>query len=259
MSDRPDTQELRGILYFHRITDTRMDGGAIRCVQLFKDICGTSFLENTALITTMWDKYPEEDHATKETEQDLINQYWRNHLTVRQYPDGAGAVDVLLNENKEVVKLDTDTTDRKHCTGAMYARSDNTKEMFENILRRIVSKGAIMPQLQEELSRGTRLDETTAGKRLKRELDEKKSLVESIQRTIDEVDRTEGEGVASVENVPTNRIQVVETITAERVEGEMVPAAEIVPHITPRETEPVGKGQIVSLIMSISNIREDVG
>lgn len=164
--NRPGTQKLGGILYFHRITDTRMDGGALRCLKLFEDICGPTFLQNTALITTMWDKYPEEFQAAKETERELINQYWHPCLAVRHNPDGAGVVDIFGSDD-DIVKLDTDITHRSPLTGAMYARSDNTKEMFEDILRKIIQKKPVIPELQKELWREDILDNTAAGRGLR--------------------------------------------------------------------------------------------
>ncbi|KAL0630930.1 hypothetical protein Q9L58_010218 [Maublancomyces gigas] len=181
MMNIPDTQKLGGILYFHRITDTRMDGGALRCVKLFEDICGPTFLQNTALITTMWDKYPEDFHETVETERELINQYWHPCLTVCQSQDGAGFVKILFDSSNSVVRLDTDITGRGSFTGAMYARSDNTKEMFEKILREIIRKRPVIPELQKELAREASLEKTTAGKRLRKALDKGKPRTQRME------------------------------------------------------------------------------
>lgn len=201
---RPNTQKLGGILYFHRITDTRMDGGAQRCAKLFEDICGSTFLQNTALITTMWDKYPEDFDAAEETERELINQYWHPCLAVRQDPDGTGVVDILFGGNRGVVKLDTDITCRDPPTGAMYARSDNTKEMFENILRNIIQKKPVIPKLQEELTgETTSLDKTTAGERLRKALDEGKNHMQRMESNFNEADKRGVKPVVGVEITST--------------------------------------------------------
>lgn len=187
--NRPDTQKLGGILYFHRITDTRMDGGALRCMKLFEDICGPAFLQNTALITTMWDKYPEDFNETVETERELINQYWHHYLTAHRGLDGAESVNILFDRNNDAVKLDTDITCRGPFTGAMYARSDNTKEMFEKILREIIRKEPVIPELQKELARDGSLGKTTAGKRLKKALNKEKPHIQSMEGNVNEADK----------------------------------------------------------------------
>lgn len=218
-----------------------MAGGALRCVKLFEDICGTTFLANTALITTMWDKYPEDFGVAEETERDLINQYWHPFLAVRQNTDGAGVVEILSDNNNNVVKLDPDITFRDNPTGAMYARSNNTKEIFENILREILGKQPLTPKLQKELTEGTSLDQTTAGKRLKKELDENKNGMQMMQGNMDEA-------------VPDDKVQPAE------VEGEEANTEEIVAvGDVGGETAPLANTPTVSSIMSISAIREDFG
>ncbi|KAM7196176.1 nucleolar GTP-binding protein 1 [Rhypophila sp. PSN 637] len=41
-------------IYFHRITNTRLTGSARSNIDLFLQICGKVFFEQTALVTTMW-------------------------------------------------------------------------------------------------------------------------------------------------------------------------------------------------------------
>jgi hypothetical protein len=48
--------KLAGIIYHHRITDTRMGGSALKNVNMFKALCGSVSLSNVVLATTMWDK-----------------------------------------------------------------------------------------------------------------------------------------------------------------------------------------------------------
>lgn len=163
-----------------------MDGGAIRSVQLFNDICGGDFLENTALITTMWDKCRDQQdiEECKETERDLINQYWHNLLRVRKDNNGARVVDITWT--REVVKLDEGIGNMDDVNGAMYVRSDNRKETFMEIIRQVVNKKPVVPKLQKELQRGRILGDTTAGKGLRRALDEKERVFMGRMKHLEE-------------------------------------------------------------------------
>ncbi|KAI5801665.1 hypothetical protein DFH27DRAFT_465989, partial [Peziza echinospora] len=44
--------KLSGIIYFHKITETRMEGSALRNLKVFQTRCGDQSLKNVILITT---------------------------------------------------------------------------------------------------------------------------------------------------------------------------------------------------------------
>ena len=46
---------IHGVIFLHRITDTRLSGSAIKTAQVIKRVCGRSFLNRVALVTSMWD------------------------------------------------------------------------------------------------------------------------------------------------------------------------------------------------------------
>lgn len=54
-----DGIKLSGIIYLHRITDTRMTGSSLKNLQLFKALCGENFYGHVVLATTMWDELDE--------------------------------------------------------------------------------------------------------------------------------------------------------------------------------------------------------
>lgn len=124
-------QKLHGILYIHRITDIRMDGAAARRLSVFHNICGPEFVSNTVMITSMWDKLrePEDFADAEEIEEELIAEEWESLL-------GGGAT---------------------------YARSYNTQQCCEDIVRKIVAKSPKAPTLQEELGAVVDLGDTAAG------------------------------------------------------------------------------------------------
>jgi hypothetical protein len=47
--------KLAGIIYLHRITDSRMGGSTLKNLHMFKALCGSTSLSNVVLATTMWD------------------------------------------------------------------------------------------------------------------------------------------------------------------------------------------------------------
>ncbi|KAH7084618.1 P-loop containing nucleoside triphosphate hydrolase protein [Paraphoma chrysanthemicola] len=53
--------KLSGIIYLHRISDTRLQGSALRSLTAFKAMCGEAALGGVVLATTMWDTIPPND------------------------------------------------------------------------------------------------------------------------------------------------------------------------------------------------------
>ncbi|KAG1740777.1 kinase-like domain-containing protein, partial [Suillus paluster] len=70
---------LSGILFFHRITESRMRGTPLRNLSVFKELCGTNALENVILTTTMWDEVLE--HIGSQREQQLKTQFWQEMMS----------------------------------------------------------------------------------------------------------------------------------------------------------------------------------
>ncbi|KAJ4194398.1 hypothetical protein NW755_003154 [Fusarium falciforme] len=67
---------LHGIIYLHRITDTRMQGSAKKNLLLFKKLCGQNALKNVVLATTMWEWAPSEMARSREKELIETSEYW---------------------------------------------------------------------------------------------------------------------------------------------------------------------------------------
>jgi len=61
-----DSIKLNGILYFHRISDVRMQGSAKKNLLMFKKLCGEDALRNVILVTSMWDRVSMEDGNKRE-------------------------------------------------------------------------------------------------------------------------------------------------------------------------------------------------
>lgn len=70
--------QLKGLLYFHRISDNRMDGTSLKNLRFFEELCGTE-LDKVVLTTTMWDGVDEETGV--EREEQLRGIYWQSMIT----------------------------------------------------------------------------------------------------------------------------------------------------------------------------------
>jgi hypothetical protein len=143
---------LRGIIYVHRITDSRMSGTPHRNLRLFGELCGDKSARNLVLLTTMWDKA----RCVKECENRearMKERYWcfmiYHGATVgRFYINGSGSESPWL--------------------------------IVDGVIQRHQLGQALL--LQEEMvDIGKRLNETAAGMALFRDL---KELINKQNRTI---------------------------------------------------------------------------
>ncbi|KAG9317983.1 P-loop containing nucleoside triphosphate hydrolase protein [Chiua virens] len=67
---------LAGIIYLHRITDSRMCGSAYKNLSMFGRLCGDIPLPRVHLITTMWDIVKNRNMAERR-EAELKRDFWR--------------------------------------------------------------------------------------------------------------------------------------------------------------------------------------
>jgi hypothetical protein len=82
---------LSGVIYLHRITDTRMTGASVRALILLQKMCGTKTYHNIALATTMWDTVVAD--AGEQRQKELKERYWEHILS------GGGSI--YRHDNKE--------------------------------------------------------------------------------------------------------------------------------------------------------------
>ena len=67
---------LSGIIYLHRISDSRMQGSAKRNLLMFKKLCGPDALKQVTLATTMWDRVSEVEGEARERELTSTPDFW---------------------------------------------------------------------------------------------------------------------------------------------------------------------------------------
>ncbi|ORX97294.1 P-loop containing nucleoside triphosphate hydrolase protein [Clohesyomyces aquaticus] len=74
---------ISGLIYLHRVTNTRLQGAAFRSLNVFKRICGSENYCGIILATTRWDELkPEQIGLASSRHRDLCenNQYWGDIL-----------------------------------------------------------------------------------------------------------------------------------------------------------------------------------
>ncbi|KAF6824236.1 hypothetical protein CMUS01_10337 [Colletotrichum musicola] len=68
--------KLHGIIYLHRISDTRMTGSGMRNLAIFRKLCGPDALEHVVLATTMWESVDAQIGNRREGELRARSEYW---------------------------------------------------------------------------------------------------------------------------------------------------------------------------------------
>ncbi len=78
-------QLLSGVIYLHRITNTRVAGSARRALHVFQRICGEDNYKNVILATTFWNSIAHCEDIGVDREQQLLSN---------RFPVGADDVDL---------------------------------------------------------------------------------------------------------------------------------------------------------------------
>ena len=90
MKDAYDDQtRLTGVIYLHRISDSRMSGSSYKSLRILRSLCGTKNLSHVILGTTMWDIVTPEQGAARERELPSEGKFWGDRVRagsmVRKY------------------------------------------------------------------------------------------------------------------------------------------------------------------------------
>ncbi|KAM0446062.1 hypothetical protein ACHAO4_009507 [Trichoderma viride] len=161
--------QLAGIVYLHRITDTRVSGSSLKNIRILKNICGEDAFDRVVLATTMWSTLDsmEGGHeiGLQRCEELQHSKFWGEMIqkkSIMKKHDGSAAsalsiiselVDrecsVVLNIQKQMVdqNLSLDETDagRYLQKDLLEARERHEKEIAElkrNIEQAIAEKDA---------------------------------------------------------------------------------------------------------------------
>jgi len=145
-----ECKHLSGIVYFHRIVDTRMEGSNMKNLRMFRELCGEKNFKNVILCTTMWDKVDEEEGQRREEELKSKETFWGN----------------LVSRGAQVMRH----------------RGPDFTASARKIAESFIQKDTIVLQLQEELDQNGSLSNTSAGRFLTREIEDiKKKQQEEME------------------------------------------------------------------------------
>ena len=130
---------LSGLIYVHRISDTRVGGSSRRNLRMFQELCGSESLKNVVIVTTMWDKVTPEEGSQREQE---------------------------LASSKDLLQLLLEG-------GATMIRHKRTTETANNVINHLLKKDATNTQIAHELGEEKKaLEATAAGSELHSEIKE---------------------------------------------------------------------------------------
>ncbi|CAE6459426.1 unnamed protein product [Rhizoctonia solani] len=122
--------KITGLLYLHKITDTRIGGASLRHMNMFKELCGTDSLKNVVYVMNMWSDPPTEDEVLREDELRHSDEFFGAPLA----------------------------------EGAQMTRHGNTRESAHNIIRKLLPRLPTVPKISKQLvDEGLELEETSAG------------------------------------------------------------------------------------------------
>jgi hypothetical protein len=106
-------QKLSGILYLHRIADTRMRGSSMRNLSMFKQLVGDDFYKNVTLGTTCWSLVPFHVGLDRENELKSNSNFWKMMISkearLKRIPDDVITARELVYEiaSNDAVALKT--------------------------------------------------------------------------------------------------------------------------------------------------------
>lgn len=124
-------QLLSGLVYLHRITNTRVTGSARRALHLFQRLCGEDNYENVILATTFWNNIAHCEETGVDREQQLLSNdaFWK----------------IMKDKGAQTMRLGRDY---KTMLPALIAMAGKPKVTLE---------------IQHELNKGCSLERTMAG------------------------------------------------------------------------------------------------
>jgi len=91
---------LAGLVYMHRISDSRMSGSATKNLRLFKSLCGKQSYGHVALVSTMWSDSSDERNLQRQRLEELRSTFWADLIQggcsiKKHYGDKASAHEII--------------------------------------------------------------------------------------------------------------------------------------------------------------------
>lgn len=137
LTTESQSSELVGLIYMHRITDTRVGATSQRNLRMFQKLCGLDAMKNVAIVTTMWDKVASPDEGSRREKE--------------------------LEEKDNLFKPLV-------ARGAKMMRHNGTSGTASNVIDYLLKQGATTTQIVREIAEKKALVDTEAGAELQAEI-----------------------------------------------------------------------------------------
>lgn len=185
-------RKLAGVIYMHRISDTRVGGIARENFRLFTRICGGHAMQNVMIVTTMWEGVSELVGKDRETELAGKAIFFKD------------AID----------------------DGARMKRHYDNKQSAQEIIRQFLDRDAQVLLMQKEIvDEHKMLPQTSAGLELHNELDRQlqkhqeklQQLNQGLTAAVTEADKYEGDELQDVQDEITKLRTKLQKINTEKM------------------------------------------
>ncbi|KDQ54599.1 hypothetical protein JAAARDRAFT_160672 [Jaapia argillacea MUCL 33604] len=151
-------QKLAGVIYMHRINDTRMSNSSQRNLRMFRNLCGSESMKNVVIVTTMWDSAPRKQAEMHEAELRTKCGFFKD----------------LIDDGAQLVRSG------QYCEGEGFLPPS---QIVSDILLR---SQPVFTQIQNEMAQGKELDCTSAGEQLDTDLRKMKQHFEMEMKKLQE-------------------------------------------------------------------------
>lgn len=146
-------QKLSGILYLHRIADTRLRGSSLRNLNMFRQLIGDEFHKNLTLGTTCWSLVSSKVGLDRENELKDHSSFWK----------------VMISKGARLERIPDDATKAR------------------NLVYEIASHDAVVLQTQRDIvDLGKSLSSLSVAKTVNYELDQLHKQQEAERKSLEE-------------------------------------------------------------------------
>lgn len=164
---------LSGVIYLHRITDNRVSGSTGKNFQILKKLCGDRFLRHVCLVTTMWGRL--DDFEAHQRQEQLEKSFWKD-------------------------MIGKDAVPRKYI-----GTTDSALHIIDILYQRAISQNTIPDIQQESLKENRPLRESSAGRVIYEDIEQKLQQCDSSIAMIKEEHLALEQGMNSGSEREVNR------------------------------------------------------
>jgi len=157
------TFKLVGLIYVHRISDTRVGATAKRNLRMFQKLCGPHSMGNVVIVTTMWDKVTPEEGLQREIElahsEDLFMPLLAGGAKMAQYKNRESALRVfnyLLGKSNTTLQIVHELVEEKKVLVDTAAGKELQVDI-RHLMRRRMKE---IQDLEEEIRAATKIKRT---------------------------------------------------------------------------------------------------